>query len=201
MKEKNIFIIRWYGPFSGYEELKDWEFKRKDLFYLYIFQGKRHGKIKYKYYCGMTFDRKHTVACVANRMHDADHHIHIFEEERPETISIWIGTFANLSRPKISDVRLCEKMLTSELTNIELDINEHENRINKRPPHENVFIINEWFDINKVDDDGDYYDYESSCKDIIPNKVPDVMCYYADDKALYSARKLKFITCLNNSSK
>lgn len=92
-------------------------------------------------------------------------------------------------------------MLTSELTNIELDINEHENRINKRPPHENVFIINEWFDINKVDDDGDYYDYESSCKDIIPNKVPDVMCYYAYDKALYSARKLKFITCLNNSSK
>ena len=195
MREKNVYIIRWYGPFSSRQSLKEWEYKQRDCFYLYLFQGKRRNRKRYKYYCGMTFDRKKTIACVANRMRDADHHIHQFEEERPNEISIWIGTFANISRPKKSDVKLCEKMLTSELANIELDDNESENKTNKRPPRENIFIINEWFDIRTGSDENsdDYDDFESNDKNVIPNKVPDVMCYYYKTKALYRANKLQYV--------
>ncbi len=192
MQEKNVFIISWYGPFSSREELRKWEVNRRQKYYLYLFQGKRYNMKTYKYYCGMTFDRKNTIACVAVRMGDTNHHIHSFEKERPKTISIWVGTFANLSRPKKTDVRLCEKMLTSELANIELDEKEHENKTNKQPPQETVYIINEWFDINRmIDNDGYYDDYKSRSKDAIPNIVPDVMCYYAGSRDLYWARKLK----------
>lgn len=189
----NVFIISWYGPFSSQKELLEWEYKQKDCYFLYIFQGKRRKNGRFKYYCGMTYHRTKTEACVANRMNDANHHIHDFENRHPETITIWVGTFANISCPKKTDVRLCEKMLTSELTNIELDEKEHENKTNKKPPRETVYIINEWFNINRmVDDDGNYDDYKSRNQDAIPNIVPDVMCYYAGSRDLYWARKLKF---------
>lgn len=145
----------------------------------------------------MTYHRKNDFARIAKRMQDMDHHIHTFEDERPETISIWAGTFVNVFHPKKSDVRLCEKMLTSELTNFELDEKEHENLTNKQFPKETIYIINEWFDINRIiDDDGNYDDYKSRSKDAIPNIVPDVMCYYAGSGDLYWARKLKLASRL-----
>lgn len=194
MKKMNVFIISWYGPFSSQKELQEWEYKQKYCYFLYIFQGKRRKNGRFKYYCGMTYHRTKSDACVSHRINDSDHHIHEFENRHPETITIWVGTFANVSRPKKSDVRLCEKMLTSELTHFELDEKEQENKTNKKPPQETVYIINEWFDINKIiDDDGNYDDYKSRSKDAIPNIVPDVMCYYAGSGDWYRARKLKLV--------
>lgn len=198
MREKNVFIIRWYGPFSSRKQLQDWEYKQKDCFFLYLFQGKKRKNGRFRYYCGMTYHRTKSDACVANRMNDGNHHIHDFESKHPETITIWVGTFANVSRPNKSEVRLCEKMLTSVLTNIELDVKEHENKTNKKPPQETVYIINEWYHVKKNRDGTykDHEDYESKSKVTIPNKVPDVMCFFTETGCLYGAKKLKCIAQL-----
>ena len=81
MTEKDVYLIRWYGPFKNRKELRDWEIEDKanEFFFLYLFQAKKKGKgvQKYDYYCGMTYHRKNSGACVATRMKDANHHIHI----------------------------------------------------------------------------------------------------------------------------
>ena len=133
-------------------------------------------------------------------MGDSNHHIHFFEKSHPETIIIWVGTFANVSRTKKADVKLCEKMLTSDLTNVELDENKHENQTNKRPPSETVYIINEWYRVkkNNAGDYDDHEDYNSKNKDAIPNIVPDVMCYYAETSALYRVKKLRWVANISS---
>ena len=151
MASNNMFLLQWYGPFPNRHELKKWEDEQNEDFYLYLFQGKRKNKRSYKYYCGMTYTRKNNISCVATRMGDTNHHIHSFEKERPDTISIWIGQIANIKHPTQQDVRLCENMITSEMAQIEIDDFKVENQTNKLAPTQNVYIINEWFGLDCVE--------------------------------------------------
>ena len=44
MQKIDTFLIKWYGPFSSVEELKDWEDEQKEVFNLYAFQAKQNKK-------------------------------------------------------------------------------------------------------------------------------------------------------------
>ncbi len=179
--EKNIFLIQWYGPFESVDALKNWEINRKERFVLYLFQGKKNRKNKtYKYYCGETYDRKESVACVYVRMNDKDHHIHEFENGE---IKIWVGTIANKRKPTQKEVFLCEKMITSELSQIELDDKKIVNGTNKKPPKQNVYVINEWYGKNN-------FEYRPMDSNTIPRIVPDVMTYYAPEQIYYRSKQL-----------
>ena len=54
MRKFNTYLIKWYGPFSSKEKLKDWEDKLSESFNLYAFHAKNKDK-QDKYYCGMTY--------------------------------------------------------------------------------------------------------------------------------------------------
>ncbi len=191
MAEKNIYLIQWYGPFKSKEDLKEWEIKQRERFYLYLFQGKRKQKQKFCYYCGSTYDRKNSHSLVYKRLSDKNHHIHPFEEERGETISIWVGTIANRNHPKKKEVLLCEKMLTSEMSQLEIEDDAVENLTNTLPPKENVYIISEWYN-------PEYYEHRPKSKVYIPNIVPDIISYYAPKKYLYRIKRLKFVGVLKD---
>lgn len=184
-----MYLIHWYGPFYSRQDLEDWERQQESLYYLYLFQGKRKNKRTYNYYCGMTYDRSNCVSCVFNRMKDSDHHIHIFEQERKESIMIWVGTIASNTRPSRKDISICENMITSEIAQIELDESRIVNETNKLPPANNVYIINEWFNRHHIK-------YRPQLKEFIPNIVPDVITYDAESRYLYRAKKLVFISKL-----
>ena len=182
-----MYLIRWYGPFYSRQDLEDWEREQESLFYLYLFQGKRKNKKTYNYYCGMTYDRSNSVSCVYNRMKDSNHHIHVFEQERKESLLIWVGTIANNVHPTRKDISICENMITSEIAQIELDESIIVNKTNKLPPTRNVYLINEWYNRNQIK-------YRPQSIDFIPNIVPDVITYDAASKNLYRAKKLVFIS-------
>lgn len=178
MKLSDIYLIKWYGPFSTKEEIKRWENAHLHIrFNLYAFQAKQKSK-KNKYYCGMTY--KQTVG---NRLNNHDHHIHDFED-RTELIRIWIGTIAN-KKAKESDVRICEKMITSQLAS-EAGVGKGnlENKTNKKPPINNVYIINEWWKTNEGE-------LKKKTHGSVPDVIPEVMAYYSETKALYGVNKLK----------
>lgn len=189
--EKDVYLIRWYGPFESRKKLLEWEIKDKpnDFFYLYLFQAKKKGKTKYDYYCGMTWHRKNSGACVANRMGDKNHHIHEYENERPKSILIWAGTIVNkktISRP---NVHLCETILINDLSIFDVDDNHLVNKKDMTYNGDNdVYIINEWYDFNKQDDTR--YKQRPGGTNAIPNLVPDVIVYHGNEKSYTYARKL-----------
>ena len=191
MVERNIYLIQWFGPFNSKEDLKDWEIKQKDRFYLYLFQGKRTGKHKYKYYCGSTYDRKNYVSCVFRRLGDSNHHIHQFEEERRDSILIWVGIIANRDHPSRKEVLLCEKMLICEMAQLEIEDEAIENVTNTLPPKENVYIISEWYNSERSE-------YRPKFQVYIPNIVPDVIKYYAPKNYLYRSKHLKLVGVLKD---
>lgn len=173
----DTYLIRWYGPFSSKEELKEWEEDRSEVFNLYVFQAKQIGK-RDKYYCGMTF--KQTVG---KRLTNHDHHIHDFENKRNVVLQIWIGTIANVKANEY-DIRVCENIITSELANIGIGEKDLENRTNKKPPLNNVYIINEWW---KTNDD----EIKKKTLGSVPGVIPEVMAYYEQTQALYGITRLK----------
>ena len=179
MQKNYTYLIKWYGPFTSKESLKEWEDERLEVFNLYVFQAKRKGR-KDNYYCGMTY--KQTVG---ERLRNHDHHIHDFEDERTETLQIWIGTIANIKAKK-KDVLLCENIITSELARIGVGEKHLENKTNKKPPVHKVFIINEWW---KKDEE----DVKKCPKKSVPSVILDVMAYYSETNALYGINKLKYI--------
>ncbi|MBQ8709338.1 MAG: hypothetical protein IJ550_01985 [Bacteroidaceae bacterium] len=180
MALSDSYLIRWYGPFSCKEDLKDWEEKHHPVrFNLYAFQAKQKGK-KDKYYCGMAFRQT-----VGTRLRNHDHHIHDFENSKTERLLIWIGTIAN-KKAKESDVRICENLLTSSLASIGVGERNLENRTNKKPPVNNAYIINEWWKINEEE-------IKKKERGSVPAVIPEVMAYYSETKALYGSNKLKHI--------
>lgn len=179
MKLSDSYLIRWYGPFFCKEDLKEWEDNHRPIqFNLYAFRAKQKGK-KDKYYCGMTF--KQTVG---NRLRNNDHHIHDFENSKTGSLHIWIGTIAN-KKAKESDVRICENLLTSSLASVGVGERNLENRTNKKPPINNVYVINEWW---KISED----EIKKKGRGSVPAVIPEVMAYYSETKALYGINKLKY---------
>ena len=174
----DTYLIEWYGPFSSKEELIKWEDSNPKEFKLYAFQARQTGG-KDKYYCGMTF--KQTVG---RRLKNHDHPIHDYENHETTVLQIWIGTIANI-KPREYDVRVCENIITCFMAN-KLGIKELENRTNKKPPINDVYIINEWWKTN-----GNEIKKKQSGS--IPAIIPEVMVYYSDPHSLYGTNKLRFL--------
>lgn len=179
MAEKNLFLIQWYGPFRSRQELSEWESSNGSRFNLYLFQGKLPRKRTVNYYCGMTYSQY----SVSKRLGNRNHHIHDYEG-RPEDLYIWIGCIANRSRLTRKDVLLCENMLISEMVQMEIGESEKVNATSICPPAENVYIINEWFNKDGVE-------HRPLSGIYAPNKVPDVISYYAPEQLVYSAKRLR----------
>lgn len=179
MQKIDTYLIKWYGPFNSREKLKEWEDSRSEVFNLYAFHAKRRSE-KDKYYCGMAY--KQTVS---KRMKNHNHHIHDFEDENTKILQIWIGTIANI-RAKEYDVRVCENIITSELATIGVGEKNLENRTNKRPPINDVYIISEWWKTN-----GD--EIKKRPHGSVPAIIPEVMAYYSETNSLYSINILKYI--------
>ena len=182
MQKNDTYLIKWYGPFSDKEKLKKWEDKKilesHEVFNLYVFQARRKG-VKDKYYCGMTYDQT-----VGGRLSNHDHHIHDYEDKNTE-LQIWIGTIANMEAGK-EDVNVCENIITSEMAKLGVGEKHLENRTNKKPPVNKVYIINEWWKTN-----GD--EIKRRLRNSVPDVIPEVMEYYCETKALYGARRLKHL--------
>ena len=52
---KNVFLVKWYGPFDCKEDVRDWEQEQSFKSSLYLLHGKRrYAKTSEKYYCGMS---------------------------------------------------------------------------------------------------------------------------------------------------
>ena len=179
MQKIDTYLIKWYGPFNSKEELKAWEDNRPEVFNLYVFQARRTGE-QDKYYCGMTV--KQTVG---RRMKNNDHHIHDYENEQTEFLQIWIGTIANI-KAKEHDVRICENIIISELATVGVGAERLENRTNRIPPVNDVYMINEWW---KTNDD----EIKRKTRGSVPAIIPEVMTYYSETHALYGVNRLRYI--------
>lgn len=179
MQKSDAYLIKWYGPFSSKEELKEWEDSRSEKFNLYVFQAKQTGK-RDKYYCGMTFRQT-----VGKRLKNHDHHVHDYENIKNVILQIWIGTIANV-KAKEHDVRICENIITSELANISIGEKDLENKTNKKLPINNVYIINEWWKKNNDE-------IKRRIRGSVPDVIPEVLAYYGQHQTLYGIAKLKHI--------
>ena len=53
--ESNVFLVKWYGPFTDQDKEKEWEKKQDFKCSLYLLHGKlKYAKSNDSYYCGMS---------------------------------------------------------------------------------------------------------------------------------------------------
>jgi len=177
--EKNVYLIKWYGPFKNREEVKEFEEEQSFKCSLYLLHGKpKFAKKREKYYCGMS------IRNINDRLRDKGHHIEEFRSS-----SIYVGCLANVKRPVKSQILVTEKIITACLTDIVGKDNVF-NATNKYFPAENVFVINEWWKKN-----GEAV-WERCPKNTPSNIIPDVLTYHYkgnDDNELFGCKKLKRI--------
>ncbi len=160
--EKNVYLIKWHGPFSSREEVEKWE---KDNFAcnLYLLRGmKKNAKTKNFVYCGMTKRR------ASKRFKDKGHRINEIEDRISE---IYIGKIDNIRGVNEPKVKLVEKVLTAYLDEF-LGRESLLNKINFSYPEDNVYIINEWW---KAYENATW---ERLPSDSIAQYIPNVMCYH-----------------------
>ena len=177
--EKNVFLIKWYGPFTSQKEVKEWEQEQQFNCSLYLLHGKpKFAKTKEKYYCGMS------IRNIYKRLQDKGHHI---EEIKDRLNSIYVGYLSNLKHPIKCQILLAEKIITASLADIVGEENVL-NATNTLFPSENVFVINEWWK----------KDCESLWKrqpiNAPSNIIPDVLTFHIkgnNDNELFVCRKLK----------
>lgn len=173
-----VYLIKWVGPFS-YDELYNWEKKwlenNNENFNLYLLQGKRKYARKFSYYCGQT------IRCVYRRLKDRDHHS---KEIEHSDYSIWIGKFSNVV-PNKTDINVVEKIITSELAELELGFENMMNEINFHPPVFDVYIINQWYHPIK-NSEWKRIHYNSPA-----NYIPDLMIYDSNSKEMKGTRKIR----------
>lgn len=186
MNNKKMYLLQWFGPFSSVQELAKWEEQEEKggrRYFLYFFHGKRPKDKKTRYYCGMTFKQR----SVASRMRNHDHHIHEFEQ-RNKYLCIWVGTISNIRSVKKTDVKHCEKMLTSYLVQAYQTYDgEIVNKTNyKAPKDTDIYLINEWYNSKNE------MEYQRRASGSISRIIPDVLSYYADGNSIYSSKRLKY---------
>ena len=178
--EKNVFLIKWYGPFTSRKEVKEWEQEQQFNCSLYLLHGKpKFAKTREKYYCGMS------IRNIYKRLQDKGHHI---EEIKDRLNSIYVGYLSNLKHPIKCQILLAEKIITASLADIVGEENVL-NATNTLFPSENVFVINEWWKTNGVE-------LQKRTASSIPAVLPEVLEYYAETKALYGVKRLKYIVDL-----
>ena len=178
--ESNVFLVKWYGPFSSQEEEKDWEKKQDFKCSLYLLHGMLRGaKTAETYYCGMS------TRSVYERLRDKGHHL---SEVKNRLNSIYVGTIANVQDLTRNHIRIVEKLITAYLA-WELGERHILNETNFHFPSENVYVINEWYkqhDINKL--------WMRQPINAPSHIVPDVLASHLrkDGKIdLYGSKKLK----------
>ena len=137
--------------------------------------GKRKYARKFSYYCGQT------IRCVYRRLKDRDHH---FKEIEHSDYSIWIGKFSNVV-PNKTDINVVEKIITSELAELELGFENMMNEINFHPPVFDVYIINQWYHPIK-NSEWKRIHYNSPA-----NYIPDLMIYDSNSKEMKGTRKIR----------
>ncbi len=177
--EKNVFLVKWYGPFPCREKVKEWEQKQHFKCSLYLLHGKlKYAKTKEKYYCG------ESTRNVYKRFSDKGHHIEEIEERLN---SIYVGCISNISKPSRSQILLVEKIITASLADIVGEDNVL-NGTNKYYPSKNVYVINEWWK-----EDGESV-WERQPRNAPSNIVPDILAYHfkgSDNNDLFGCKKLK----------
>ena len=180
--EKNVYLIRWYGPFKTPKEVKEFENEHEHTFKcsLYLLHGKlKHAKSREHYYCGMS-ERE-----IFARLRDKGHHI---EEIKDRLNSIYVGRISNVKRLNSECIRLAENIITAVLAN-EVGDKQILNKINMYYPNTNVYVINEWWDKDAI------YIRERHPSNAPSHIVPDVISYHYDETkneySLFGCKKLK----------
>lgn len=177
--EKNVFLVKWYGPFECKEDVRDWEQEQSFKSSLYLLHGKRrYAKTNEKYYCGMS-ERN-----VYERLSDKKHHI---EEIQNRPHSIYVGCLSNIKNPTRNQIKLVEKIIISSLTYIVGEENVL-NATNKLFPAENIFVINEWWKTTGEST------WKRQRKNAPSNIIPDVLTFHYkenNDNELFCCKKLK----------
>ncbi len=176
LMEENVFLIKWYGPFTSREEERAWEKKQSFNCSLYLLHGKKkYAKTKEHYYCG------ESTRAVYERFCDQNHHIKELEDRLG---SIYVGSISNIKRPTQGQIFLAEKIITAYLA-YELGESSLLNATNTYFPNRNVYIINEWWKTDCVSL------WERQPRNAPSHIVPDVLTYHSEDVDLYGCRKLK----------
>ena len=174
----NVYLIKWVGPFT-YDELCNWEIdwlnNNGESFNLYLLQGKRKSARKYSYYCGQT------ERCVYKRLKDKNHHLREIEHR---DYGIWIGKFSNIE-PRKTDINLVEKIITSELAELELGFENMMNETNFRPPIHDVYVINQWYHPMKNTE------WKRINRNSPANYIPDLMIYDSFTNEIKGTRKIR----------
>ena len=177
--EENVYLVKWYGPFTCQEEVKEWEEKQKFKCSLYLLHGKKkNAKTKEMYYCG------ETTRSVYKRFCDKGHHI---EEIKDRLHSIYVGCISNVKRPTRKQTMAVEKIITAYLA-YNLGDENVMNATNKYFPPRNVFVINEWWKSNLEGM------WERQPKNAPSNIVPDVIVFHYNDNVdneLLVCKKMK----------
>lgn len=177
--EENVFLVRWYGPFTTPEAEKGWEKKQKFKCSLYLIHGKlKYAKSREMYYCG------ESTRSIYKRFRDKDHHIHEIKERLN---SIYVGCISNIKSPTRRQILLIEKIVTAYLTE---NVGQENmlNAVNFYYPNKNVYIINEWWKTNGMTI------WSRQPINAPSHIVPDVLNSHYIDKNnvdLYGCRKLK----------
>jgi hypothetical protein len=182
--EKNVFLIKWYGPFDSRIEERKWEKKQPFNCSLYLLHGKlKYAKTREHYYCG------ESMRSIYKRLADKDHHIKELEQRLN---SIYVGSISNIESPTKPQILLAEKIITAYLAE-EVSEDNLLNATNTYFPNKNVYVINEWW---KPDTPLLWKRQPVNAPSHI---VPDVLAYHfneSDDFCLYGCKKLKKLICV-----
>ncbi len=177
--EKNVFLVKWYGPFASREQERLWEKKQSFNCSLYLLHGKlKYAKSREHYYCG------ESTRSIYKRFSDSNHHIKELEERLN---SIYVGSISNVSHPTRPQIMLVEKIVTAYLSE-EIGEGSMLNTTNTYYPNRNVYVINEWWK-----PDGKTL-WERMPNNAPSHIVPDVLAYHfkgGDENELYGCKKLK----------
>lgn len=178
--EQNVFLVKWYGPFTQ-DELKKWEEMQKFKCSLYLLHGMlKHVQTKESYYCGMS------TRSVHKRLSDKNHHIN---EIKDRLNSIYAGCISNVRGISANKTRLIEKIITAYLTE-SVGRKRMLNLRNFNYPTQNVYVINEWWKENTE------YLWQRQPRNAPSHILPDVLTYHYwdnDDFEIYECKKMKKI--------
>lgn len=177
--EENVYVIKWYGPFTDIERTREWEIQSGISCNLYLISGmKRCAKSSIHYYIGKA-ERNY----ITDRLKDKGHHLNDFSRIK----EIWVGSIANKDASH-HDVWIIEKMLTSYFVG-EVGIDKMLNKINLILPENNVYVLSEWIEPNSKSAWGKLPRISPAniMPDVIVNKVNDEAYNYC----LYVSKKLK----------
>lgn len=177
--------LNWYGPFNNLQQVKEWEEKNGDDTYLYLIRGKKkHAKKVRAYYCGQAYKQS-----AGKRMRNKHHHI---EEvaQAADHLCIYVAKFDGIV-PTKKHLNVVENLFISFM--YQYLVQEPDIMLNKTSfykPVNTCYVVNNWFSPSMTE--VLRYRKDSFCK-----LIPDIICFYAETGAIYSAPRITHIANLN----